>query len=84
MKSNRETALEDAIKNAERYIEQMVSMDDKKLSKHLDSFRQQMEMANKQNNKKAVELLCEYERQTIIARVIKNELLQKKKKQNRL
>ena len=84
MKSNRETALEDAIKNAERYIEQMVSMDDKKLSKHLDLFRQQMEMAYKQNNKKAFELLYEYERQTIIARVIKNELLQKKKKQNRL
>ena len=72
MKSNTEIKIEEARINAEKYIEQMMSMDDKKLIKHLDLFRKQMEMAYKQNNKTAFELLNEYEEQTIQARMKKN------------
>ncbi len=68
MKSNTKIKLEDAIKNAARYIEEMQLMDDKQLSKNLDLFRQQMEMAYQQKNYDAYELLCEYETQIIIAR----------------
>ncbi len=71
MKSNTKIKLEDAIKNAEQYIEQMKKMDDKKLSKHLDLFQIQMEKAYKQKNEEAFELLSEYERQVIIARLSK-------------
>ncbi len=39
MKSNTTIKLKEAIANAQRFIEQM---DDKKLSKHLDLFREQM------------------------------------------
>lgn len=72
MKSNTKIKLEDAIKNAARYIEEMQLMDDKQLSKNLDLFRQQMEMAYQQKNYDAYELLCEYETQIIIARVNKD------------
>ncbi len=72
MKSNTKIKLEDAIKNAEQYIEQMKTMDDKKLSKHLDLFQMQMEKAYQQKNKEAFELLSEYERQVIVARLSKN------------
>jgi len=72
MKKSRNIQLEDAIQNADKYIKQMVKMDDKKLSKHLDLFRQQMQMAYDQGNHKAFELLQEYERQVIISRLIKN------------
>ncbi|MDZ4757894.1 MAG: hypothetical protein SGJ10_07135 [Bacteroidota bacterium] len=68
MKNNTEKKLDDALNNAEQYIEQLKAMDDKKLSKYLDLFQQQMEMAYKQKNHAAYELLCEYERQVIIAR----------------
>lgn len=71
MKSNTKIKLEDAIKNAEQYIEQMKTMDDKKLSKHLDLFQMQMEMAYKQKNEDAFKLLSEYERQVVIARLSK-------------
>lgn len=63
--------LDDALKNAELYIKQMEAMNDKKLAKHLDLFRQQMEMAYKQKNHNAYELLYEYERQVIMARLRK-------------
>jgi hypothetical protein len=72
MKTNITIRLEETIANAEKYIEQMQQMDDKKLSKHLDLFRQQMEMAYKQNNEEAYKLLYEYETQTIQARIRKN------------
>jgi len=72
MKSNTDIKNADAIKNAESYIEQMKQMDDKKLSKHIDLYRMQMEIAYKQNNKAAFELLYEYEKQTIIARANKD------------
>ena len=49
MKSNTDIKIADAIKNAEKYIEQLKQMDDKKLSKHLDLFQQQLEKAYKQN-----------------------------------
>ena len=48
MNSNTKITLEDAIKNAARYIEEMQLMDDKQLSKNLDLFRQQMAMAYQQ------------------------------------
>ncbi len=50
----------------------MEKMDDKKLSKYLDLFQQQMQMAYQQNNETAYRLLAEYERQAIIARLNKN------------
>ena len=72
MKTNTKIKLEDALENAENYIEQMKSMDDKKLSKHLDLFRQQMEKTYEQKNETAFELLSEYEKQVIIARANKD------------
>ncbi len=72
MKINTKIKLEEAIKNAESYIEQMKKMDDKKLRKHLDLFREQMEKAYKQKNETAFELLSEYEKQVIIARANKD------------
>lgn len=73
MKRNTQIKYEDATANAEAYIEQMKAMDDKKLAKHLDLYRQQMEKAYKTNNLAAYELLCEYERQVIEARLAKNQ-----------
>jgi hypothetical protein len=71
MKKTTQIKYEDAIANAEAYIEQLKTMDDRKLAKHLDLFRQQMEIAYKTNNHAAFELLCEYERQVIEARANK-------------
>ncbi|MCE5332272.1 MAG: hypothetical protein LLF95_09040 [Bacteroidales bacterium] len=71
MKNTTQQKLDDALLNAGKYIEQMKSMDDKQLAKHLDLFREQMERAYKQGNKEAYELLCEYEKQTIAARLMK-------------
>ena len=39
MKKNKNIKRQDAIENAETFIEQMKAMDYKKLSKHLDLFR---------------------------------------------
>lgn len=61
----------EATQNAEKFINQMKKMDDKKLVKHLKLFRMQMEIARETKNHKAFELLCEYERQVIEARVAK-------------
>jgi len=72
MKNNTKIKIEEATGNAEQFIEQMKLMPDAQLSKHLDLFRQQMEKAYKQGNKTAFQLLCEYERQTIIARANKD------------
>ena len=72
MKTNTKIKHQDALENAENYIEQMKSMDDKKLSKHLDLFRQQMEKAYEQKNETAFELLSEYEKQVINARANKD------------
>ena len=72
MSTNTKIKLNDAIQNAERYIEQLKAMDDKKLSKHLDLFRQQMQKAWEQGNHTAFDLLQEYERQVIISRIKKN------------
>lgn len=71
MNKTTQIKLKDAQQNAENYIEQMKQMDDKKLSKHLDLYRQQMERAYKQNNKEVFELLYEYENQVIEARLSK-------------
>lgn len=73
MKSNTNIKLQDALQNAERYIEEMKTMDDKKLSKHLDLFHEQMQMAYQQGNHEAFELLQEYERQVIISRLSKKD-----------
>ena len=72
MKSTSKIKLEDALKNAEKYIEQMKAMDDKKLSKYIDLYSEQMERAYNQGNYDAYELLYEYEQQTFIARLRKN------------
>ena len=72
MKRNTEIKLREALVNAEMFIEQMQQMDDRKLSKHLDFFQQQMQMAYKQKNELAYNLLSEYEKQTVEARVNKN------------
>jgi hypothetical protein len=69
MKTN--TKLKEALLNADYFIEQLKAMDDKKLSKHIDLFRQQQQMALAQGKPEVYELLYEYERQTIIARVEK-------------
>ncbi len=71
MRNNTNIKLKDAIENAESYIEEMMLWEDKKLSKHIDLFREQMQMAYKHGNKAAFELLVEYERQTIVARANK-------------
>lgn len=72
MKNTTTKKLKDTIKNAQIYIEQMEQMDDKKLSKHLDLFRLQMQTAYEQKNETAFKLLAEYEQQTLIARLNKN------------
>lgn len=50
----------------------MKSMDDEKLSKHLDLFREQMTKAFNEHNTSTFELLTEYEKQVIIARANKD------------
>jgi 3-phenylpropionate/cinnamic acid dioxygenase small subunit len=72
MKNTNSKKLNEALENAEAFMEEMKLMDDKKLSKHLDLFQEQMEIAYKANNHEAYNLLYEYERQTIEARVRKN------------
>jgi len=72
MRPNTKIKLDDALQNAERYIEELKAMDDKQLVKHLDLFRQQMQTAYDQGNHAAFELLQEYERQVIISRIKKN------------
>ncbi len=72
MKNTTALKLDEAIANAEEYIKQMEQMDDKKLAKHIDLFRQQKEIAIKQKNEAAYKLLLQYERQTIEARIKKN------------
>jgi len=71
MKNSTTVKLQDAIANAQQYILQMQKMDDKKLSKHLDLFREQMRKAYEQKNETAILLLAEYERQVIEARIKK-------------
>ena len=63
--------LNHAFQNSDAYIKQLTSMPDSKLSKHLDLFRQQMQMAYEQKNYQAYELLVEYERQVFMARLNK-------------
>ncbi len=70
--NNTKIKMKETIENAAIFIEQMKSMDDRKLGKHLDLFRQQMDKAYQQGNKTAFELLSEYEKQTIIARANKD------------
>lgn len=72
MNNNTKIKMKEAIENAAIFIEQMKSMDDTKLGKHLDLFRQQMDKAYQQGNNNAFELLSEYETQTIIARANKD------------
>lgn len=71
MKDKTSKKMEEAISNAEKFIQQMERMDDRKLSKHIDLFRQQIEKAYKEKKYPAFELLSEYERQTINARINK-------------
>ncbi len=72
---NKTTALKlnEALQNKDAFIKQLRAMPDSKLSKHLDLFQQQMQMAYKQKKHKAYELLAEYERQVFMARLEKNK-----------
>lgn len=71
MKTTTTKKLNEALVNAEKFIKEMEQMDDKKLSKHITIFQQQMQKAYEQNNQEAYQLLAEYEWQTIQARVNK-------------
>ncbi|HAQ19650.1 MAG TPA: hypothetical protein DCR40_10530 [Prolixibacteraceae bacterium] len=72
MKTNTKIKIEEALKNAECYIEEMKAWDDRKLSKHLDLFQQQMQVAYNQGNHEAFELLQEYESQVLRSRMLAN------------
>ena len=74
--------LTEAITKADKFIKQMGQFDDKRLQKHLDLFREQMNMAYKKNDAEGVALLNEYERQVIEARVAKldKSVLQQQKR----
>lgn len=63
--------LKQALKNRETFIAQMARWDDKQLQKHLNLFRQQMELAYRQQNHEAFALLQEYEEQVINAGITK-------------
>ncbi len=71
MKSTTTLKYEEAIAHAEVFIQEMEGMDDIKLSRHLDLFRQQMERAYAQKNEEAIRLIQEYEEQIIQARMRK-------------
>ena len=77
MKNNTEIKLHEAIADARKIIQQLEQMDDKKLSKHLDLFREQMQKAYQQKNDMGYKLLYEYEQQTLIARITKNFAVEK-------
>lgn len=72
MKPNTKIKHEEALKNAESFIEEMKTWDDKKLRKHLDLFQKQMQLAYDQGNHEAFELLQEYERQVLASRIRAN------------
>lgn len=72
MRNTAKLKLKEAMENAESYIEQMKAMDDRKLSKHIDLFQQQIQMAYHNGNHEAYELLQEYERQAILSRMLLN------------
>ena len=72
MKTNTKIKIEEALKNAESYIEEMKVLDYKKLSKHLYLFQKQMQMAYYHGNLEAFELLQEYERQVLRSRMLLN------------
>ncbi len=72
MRTNTKIKLNEALENAEIYIEEMKTWNDKKLSKHLDLFQKQMQMAYDQGNHEAFELLQEYERQVLRSRMLAN------------
>ncbi len=86
MKKAVRPALQDALKNKEKYIRMMEGFPDKKLQKHLDLFRQQMQMAYKQGNHEGFTLLQEKEWQTFMARLNKfdKELGSKRKNKKKL
>jgi hypothetical protein len=75
MNKKRNIRLEEVRLNAEKYILYLKQLDDKKLSRRIDLYREQIDLACKQKNWMAYELLVEYEWQTIVARVAKNNPL---------
>lgn len=72
MRHTQKIKLSEALDNAESYIEEMRTWDDKKLCKHLDLSQKQMQMAYDQGNLEAFELLQEYERQVLVSRMLHN------------
>ncbi|HOT88817.1 MAG TPA: hypothetical protein PLC59_03450 [Bacteroidales bacterium] len=59
------------IKNSKKYIKELSQLPFDKLGKNLDIIREQMLYAFKEMNFSAYELLYEWEKQNIIARLIK-------------
>lgn len=69
MSSPQRIKLQTAIAHRNAYIEALTKMGDHKLSRFIDLYREQMQMALKAGNTSAYELLCEYEAQAISARL---------------
>jgi hypothetical protein len=65
--------LQESIDKREEWIAYLCTLSDKKLVRRLDLIRQQLQMACDQNKPDDIELMMEWERQTIAARIIKQE-----------
>ena len=65
--------LQECIQNREHYIAQLCTMRDTTLARKIDLIQQQIEMAHEQKNDEALELLLEWERQVIAARLKKQD-----------
>lgn len=63
----------DAITHADEYIAYLQTLPDKQLQKKLGIIRAQQQLAWKQKNERALDLLEVWERQVIEARYIRNE-----------
>lgn len=63
----------DAIENADKYIAYLQTLPDKQLQKKLGIIRAQQQLAWKQKNERALDLLEIWERQVIEARYLRNE-----------
>ena len=64
--------LEEAVKNADFYIDEMNSWDDTKRIMYLDLLRKQIPIAYEQCDYEAFELFQEFERQVIESRLVSN------------
>jgi len=67
----------DTVENAEKYIQQLSRFSLDKLSRNLDIIREQMQYAFENKNYASYELLYEWEKQAIIARLVKFDKAEK-------